>query len=183
MTSAAKRLALETLGWVVLVAGILAIFLPGPGLLLTFAGLAILSTQYTWARRLTDPVRVKAWQAAVEGVETPLRIALSALGALVVGAIGALWVWSPPAPSWWPLDAQWWLFGGPVIGWTLIGSCLIALGLLVFCIVRFRGHPERVERVQEMRAAYRERVALRRRAHRRLNRRTGRKDRPWHGHL
>jgi hypothetical protein len=42
---AAKRLVLETLGWVLLVAGVAAIFLPGPGLLGIFAGLALLSQQ------------------------------------------------------------------------------------------------------------------------------------------
>ena len=44
---AAKRLFLEILGWTVLAIGVLALFLPGPGLLLTFSGLAVLSTQYT----------------------------------------------------------------------------------------------------------------------------------------
>ena len=36
----AKRVVLETLGWVLLLAGVAAIFLPGPGLLGIFAGLA-----------------------------------------------------------------------------------------------------------------------------------------------
>ena len=43
MTGAAKRLLLEILGWVLLLAGIAALVLPGPGLLLMFAGLAILA--------------------------------------------------------------------------------------------------------------------------------------------
>ena len=39
----AKRIVLECVGWVLLVVGVAAIFLPGPGLLCIFAGLALLS--------------------------------------------------------------------------------------------------------------------------------------------
>lgn len=183
MTSAAKRLLLETVGWILLVAGVLALFLPGPGLLLTFSGLAVLSTQYLWARRLTEPVRVRAWLAAVEGVENPLRITLSALAALSIGAVGALWVWSPPAPRWWMLDDRWWLFGGPAVGWTLIASSVVGLGLLGFSVRRFYRRPAAVAEVMWLHRMYKEKVARRRIAHRRLNRLTGRRDRFWHGHL
>ena len=51
MTGAAKRVLLEVLGWLLLLAGIAAILLPGPGLLLMAAGLAVLSQQYTWFGR------------------------------------------------------------------------------------------------------------------------------------
>src|SRR5690606_4281680 len=105
----AKRLLLEVLGWILLGVGILALFLPGPGMLMTLGGLAILSGQYGWARRLMEPVRVKAWRGAAEGVETVPRIALSALVALVMIAVAVLWLWSPPAPGWWPLAERWWL--------------------------------------------------------------------------
>ena len=60
MTGAAKRIVLETLGWVLLVLGIAALFLPGPGLLGIFAGLALLSQQYEWAERHVEPVRLHA---------------------------------------------------------------------------------------------------------------------------
>lgn len=182
MTSAAKRLLLETLGWILLVVGVLALFLPGPGLLLTFSGLAVLSTQYLWARRLTEPVRVRAWLAAVEGVENWLRIALSALAALFFSAVGALWVWSPEAPRWWPLAERWWLFGGPALGWTMIASSAIALALLGFSVHRFHGRPAAVAEVHRMHTAYKQKVVRRRLAHQRLNRLRGRRDRFWHGH-
>lgn len=183
MTAAAKRLLLETLGWVLLVVGIAALFLPGPGLLLIFFSLILLSTQYVWARRLTEPVRVHAWYAAAEGVQTWPRITLSALAALCVAAVGVVWLWHPPAPSWWPVAEEWWLFGGPGMGYVFIGSAVLALGLLAFSVRRFYHHPLAVDEVMRMRSAYAQRVALRKQAHRRLNRMTGRRDRFWHGHL
>lgn len=170
MTAAAKRIALEILGWVVLAAGLAAMVLPGPGLLLTFAGLAILSTQYTWAKRLMEPVRIRAWRGAAEGVETVPRIILSALAGLALVALGVLWVLDPPAPSWWPVRATWWLFGGDAVGITLVGSGLLALGLLVFAVQRFHGKPDAVEAIDLMEAEHRERVRVRKEARRRLDR-------------
>ncbi|MPV36390.1 PGPGW domain-containing protein [Georgenia subflava] len=167
---AAKRLALEILGWTLLLAGVLALFLPGPGLLLTFAGLAVLSTQYALARRLVAPVRVRAWRAAAEGVETVPRMMMSILGALLVAAFGALWLWSPPTPPWWPLRPEWWLFGGPAVGVTLVVSSVIALGLLGYAAHRFRGKPDAVAQVALMEQRHRVRVAARREARRRLQR-------------
>ncbi|WP_228255118.1 PGPGW domain-containing protein [Ornithinimicrobium avium] len=170
MTHAAKRLALETLGWTVLVLGILALFLPGPGLLLTLAGLVLLSTQYPWARRLLEPVRVRAWQAAVEGTQSWLRITLSVLAALSVAAVGVFWVASPPRPHWWPVHEALWLFGGPAVGITMILSSVLGLGLLAFSVHRFYRRPAAVAEVAAMRARYRVRVAFRRRARHRLSR-------------
>lgn len=165
---AAKRLFLEILGWTVLAIGVLALFLPGPGLLLTFSGLAVLSTQYTWARRVMEPVRIKAWRGAAEGVETPLRIALSTVAALTVTATGVLWLLDPPAPGWWPLREEWWLFGGPAVGVTLVASSVLGLGLLGFAVHRFTGKPAAVEAIDRMEQQHKVRVAARRRARRRL---------------
>ena len=76
MTGTAKRIVLETAGWALLVIGIIAIPLPGPGLLGVFAGLALLSQQYEWADRRVEPVRLRALRSAAEGVETWPRIVL-----------------------------------------------------------------------------------------------------------
>ena len=77
MKSAARRVALETVGWVLVVAGIAALVLPGPGLLMVFAGLVLLSQQYDWAERRVEPVKKRALKAAAEGVETWPRIVMS----------------------------------------------------------------------------------------------------------
>lgn len=165
MTGAAKRILLEILGWVLLLAGIAAMVLPGPGLLLMAAGLAVLSQQYTWAERLLDPVLLRALRAAAEGVETWPRIIMSTLGALGLGAFGALWIIKPDVPSWWPVDDKWWLVGGPWTGVTLILSAFIALGLLVYSYRRFHGKPEaraalesRIDAADEDAEAQRERM-------------------------
>jgi hypothetical protein len=166
----AKRLLLEVLGWILLGVGILALFLPGPGMLMTLGGLAILSSQYGWARRLMEPVRVKAWRGAAEGVETVPRIALSALVALVMIGVAVLWLWSPPAPGWWPVAERWWLFGGPAVGITMIVSAVVALALLGYAARRFHRHPAAVADVLRMEERYRARRRHRVEARRRLRR-------------
>jgi hypothetical protein len=140
----AKRVVLETLGWVLLLAGLAAIFLPGPGLLGIFAGLALLSQQYDWAERRVEPVRIRALRGAAEGVETWPRITASLLGAVFLLACGVLWIMRPPAPDWWPLVESWWLPGGLWTGVTQVASAFIAVGLIVYSYRRFHGKPEAV---------------------------------------
>jgi uncharacterized protein (TIGR02611 family) len=58
-----KRVGVTIAGFAVMLAGIVLLVLPGPGWLLIFAGLAILSTEYLWARRLLMTAKRKAEQA------------------------------------------------------------------------------------------------------------------------
>jgi hypothetical protein len=173
VTGAAKRVLLEVLGWVLLLAGIAALVLPGPGLLLMAAGLGVLSQQYTWAERLLDPVLLRALRAAAEGVETWPRIVMSTLGALCLAGLGVLWIVKPEEPSWWPVAERWWLPGGVWTGVTLLLSCVIALALIVYSYRRFHGKPEAVaalesrideadEEAHEQRGRMRDRVDERR---------------------
>lgn len=148
-TGAAKRLVLETLGWVLLVAGVAAIFLPGPGLLGIFAGLALLSQQYEWAEKRVHPVRVRAMRGAADSVETWPRIVASLVGALALVPLGVLWIQQPPAPGWWPLAESWWLPGGMWTGVTQIASAAIAVGLIVYSYRRFHNNPEAVAALHE----------------------------------
>lgn len=145
MTAAAKRLILETVGWLMLAAGIAAIFLPGPGLLLIFGGLAILSQQYTWAERWVEPVRLRSLRGAAEGVETWPRVIASSVLALGLIGCGVLWIVKPAAPSWWPVSDFWWLPGGVWTGVTQIASGVIAGALIVYSYRRFHGKPEAVK--------------------------------------
>ncbi len=136
---AVRRLVLEIVGWTLVAGGIAALVLPGPGLLLLVAGLAVLSEQYEWAERRLEPVKERAIKTASDGVETWPRIIASTLGALGIVAVGVYWVISPAAPGWWPLDDKWWLPGGWGTGSSLILSGLIALGLVIYSYREFRG--------------------------------------------
>lgn len=151
MTGAAKRIGLEILGWTLLVLGIAAIFLPGPGLLGIFAGLAVLSQQYDWAEKRVEPVRQRALRGAAESVETWPRIVASCLGAVALAACGVLWIIKPASPAWWPLSDTWWLPGGIWTGVTQIASAFIAVALVVYSYRRFHGKPEAVEALDRTR--------------------------------
>jgi hypothetical protein len=144
MTGAAKRVLLEVLGWLLLVVGIAALVLPGPGLLLMFAGLAVLSQQYEWAERWVEPVRLRALKGAAESVETWPRIVASTLFALALIGCGVAWIIQPDEPSWWPVDDSWWLPGGLWTGITQVVSGLLALALIVYSYRRFHGRPDAV---------------------------------------
>jgi uncharacterized protein (TIGR02611 family) len=58
-----KRIAVTIAGAVVILVGVAMLVLPGPGWVVIFAGLAILSTEYVWARRLLEKAKEKAGQA------------------------------------------------------------------------------------------------------------------------
>jgi uncharacterized protein (TIGR02611 family) len=136
--AAAKRIVLETLGWLLVIGGVAALVLPGPGLLGIFAGLALLSQQYEWAERRLAPVKKKALEAAEDSVRTWPRIVASGTAALVLVAAGVLWCLRPAAPDWWPLAERWWLSGGWGVGITQILSGLVALAMIVYSYRRFR---------------------------------------------
>jgi len=135
----ARRVAIEVAGWGLVLIGIAAIFLPGPGLLSLFAGLAILSQQYEWAERRVRPVEIMALKSAAQSVQTWPRILASVAGALALAAVGVFWGIGTEVPGWWPLPDRFWLVGGWGTGGTLIASSLIALATIVYSFRRFRG--------------------------------------------
>ena len=51
-------------GGAVLLAGLVMLVLPGPGVLTVVAGLAILGTEYAWARKALDEAKRRAKLAA-----------------------------------------------------------------------------------------------------------------------
>src|SRR6478735_7285612 len=99
-TSKAARIGLEILGWLLLAAGVAALVLPGPGLLLLALGLWVLAKNYRWADRLLDPVKRAAYRGASESVTSWPRIILSTLLALGLIALGIYWGVRPPALGW-----------------------------------------------------------------------------------
>ena len=80
------RVGVAVLGGIVLVAGIAMIPYPGPGWLVVFAGLAILATEFHWARRVLHYARGKydAWTDWLGRQTLLVRLAVLALTGLVV---------------------------------------------------------------------------------------------------
>lgn len=138
MRRAGKRIVLEVVGWSLIVVGIAALVLPGPGLLALFAGMLVLSQQYEWANQRVDLVRDRAMEAAEYGVQSWPRILLSVVGALSLIVVGVVWGLQPAVPTQWPLPDSLWLAGGWGTGVILIASGLFAFGLLGYSYRRFR---------------------------------------------
>ncbi len=138
MKSAAKRVVVEALGWILVLVGIAALVLPGPGLLALFAGVALLATQYEWAEHRLEPVKKAALRGAADSVKTWPRIIMSTAGVAWLIGSGVLWLVQPPAPDWWPVDDGWWLVGGWPTGVTLIASGILAGAMIVYSYLHFR---------------------------------------------
>jgi uncharacterized protein (TIGR02611 family) len=62
LTRHGKRFAVTVAGVVVVIVGIILCPLPGPGIAIIIGGLAILATEYVWAKRLLHWVRDKSRQ-------------------------------------------------------------------------------------------------------------------------
>ena len=137
-TSWWKRRGIEIAGWTLVIFGLAALVLPGPGLLGLVAGLLLLSTQYAWAKRVLRPARIKALQLSIKSVQTWPSIILTILGGLALISLGIIWGMRPGAPSWWPIADSWWLVGGWATGITLMVSGAVVLALLVYSFRRFR---------------------------------------------
>ncbi|HEX6212896.1 MAG TPA: PGPGW domain-containing protein [Methylomirabilota bacterium] len=140
--STGKHVLLQGAGWILVIVGLAALILPGPGLLALLAGMAILATQYEWAHRRLAPVRKAALRSAADSVQSWPRILLSLSVVCLLIGLGVYWGLSAEAPSWWPVGDRWWLVGGWGTGATLIGSGVIAFAMLVYSYLNFRDRDE-----------------------------------------
>ncbi|MGH3457445.1 PGPGW domain-containing protein [Aeromicrobium sp.] len=140
-----RRTGSEFLGWTLVVIGIPMMPLPGPGTIVLVAGIALLAPHYAWARRILDPLRVRAIAAAKYGVATLPRIVVSALGGLWLFALGVVWWISPNIPRFEVLGFG---FGPelPAHGWGtgvgLMASAVAAWSLLAYSVHRWRPENE-----------------------------------------
>lgn len=87
-----RRIAIAVAGGTVLLLGVVAIPYPGPGWLIVFTGLAILATEFAWARRVLDFAKSKydAWTAWVKRQHPMVRFAVLAATGLTV--VVTLWL-------------------------------------------------------------------------------------------
>lgn len=94
------RLGLALTGWVLVVVGVILMPLPGPGLLIVFSGIVVLSTVYTWAKKLRHRLKDLVDKSTRESVASPFRILMSVLGALSLALVGLLLFLDPTLPTW-----------------------------------------------------------------------------------
>jgi uncharacterized protein (TIGR02611 family) len=87
-----RRLLVAINGGLVVVVGIIMVPYPGPGWVVVFAGLAILSKEYPWASRLLKWAKKKynAFYAWVAIQNWPVRAVLALFTVIVV--VGTLWL-------------------------------------------------------------------------------------------
>jgi uncharacterized protein (TIGR02611 family) len=96
------RLAVAIGGFLIVQIEIILISLPGPGLLVIAAGLAVLALEFAWAEHLLERT-IERLSEAGEKVRRASRLEqalLGLLGALVAGAaLTAAYHWDPPLLS------------------------------------------------------------------------------------
>jgi uncharacterized protein (TIGR02611 family) len=85
---ALRLVAVTVVGSVLLVAGVVALVLPGPGMLLCLLGLVVLSREYAWARRSLRWARVTSQQSVARSSSSRTATVLSELGGLALAVVG-----------------------------------------------------------------------------------------------
>ena len=101
------RSTVGLVGGVITVGGAALLPLPGPGWVIIFVGLAILASEFTWARRLLRYARdkVEAWSRWVRRRPLPVRLGLGAgFVALALLAVGGYFSWQG-VPGWLPFSS------------------------------------------------------------------------------
>src|SRR3954464_8526280 len=85
-----KTVVIAVLGGLLTLAGIALLVLPGPGFVLVAAGLAVLATRFSWARKPLDYAKDKAQSGVDEVAKSPWRAAWAVLAALALVALGVV---------------------------------------------------------------------------------------------
>ncbi len=145
---ALRKAGVLVLGWLLVLLGVIAMPLPGPGLLILLAGLIVLSQEYEWAERRVEPVKKKAFDVAKASVSTYPKIVFSALAACSIISFGVFLGIDPEIPHIATIPELGPIgpvevgpsvpFGGWTTGSSIAFSGLVALGILVYSMVRFR---------------------------------------------
>lgn len=122
-----RRTGSEVLGWTLAAIGVVLLVVPGPGMLLILAGVALLAPHYAWAHRAMEHLHDAVIEAAHRGVQTKKRIAWGALSAGGLAALGILWLVGPRIPVF--------RIGMVTIGPELPGGVAAGIGLLVSGVI------------------------------------------------
>ena len=100
-----KRSAVTVLGAALLLLGAAMMVLPGPGILVIVAGLAVLATEYVWAKTLLKRARAQAEKVQEATVSSPVRTAGTVVFGIGMLAVGLAMVFAPDLglPLWSPV--------------------------------------------------------------------------------
>ena len=85
-----RTAVVAVLGGLLTLAGIALLVLPGPGFVLVAAGLAVLATRFSWAKKPLDYAQDKAVAGVEEVGRSPWRAAGAVVAALALVAVGVL---------------------------------------------------------------------------------------------
>ena len=125
-----KRFAVTILGFGLLLLGAAMMVLPGPGILVIVAGLAVLATEYVWAQRMLKTAKTQAEKVQEAAVASPVRTAATVVFGLALLALGLTMVFVPD------LDVPFW---SPVTGGILAVTALILLVTTYLTVRAARG--------------------------------------------
>ncbi|CAM3983845.1 PGPGW domain-containing protein [Nocardioides marinus] len=138
-----RRLLLSTLGWLLVLVGVVLYPLPGPGLLVLVLGLALLSRYDPWAARRLAPLQRRALVETRRSVATLPRLLVTASVTVALGVSGLVWLADPARPDWWLLPTWTWLPGGTWAGVGQIVSGVAGLAVVVWARVALLPDPDR----------------------------------------
>jgi uncharacterized protein (TIGR02611 family) len=135
-----KRYVVTIAGFGVLAFGAVLLVLPGPGLLLIVVGLAILATEYVWARRLV--VRAKKEAKRVQDAAVASRLRTGGSLAFASGLVGLGFTMVIVNDLAWPIfvaffDKLW----GPVTGGVLMFTGSIPITTTTITRMTAKGKP------------------------------------------
>ena len=101
----AKRFAVTIVGVALLLLGAAMMVLPGPGILVIVGGLALLATEYVWARKMLKTAQAQAEKVQEAAVASPVRTAATVLFGVAMLGVGLAMVFlrDVDLPFWSPL--------------------------------------------------------------------------------
>jgi uncharacterized protein (TIGR02611 family) len=101
----AYRVVVAIIGFAIIITGLALIPLPGPGWLIVFGGLAVLSTEFAWAERLLHFARSKVagWTEWVLRQSLAVRALIGLLSLAFVAGVIAIYAEVVGLPEWLPL--------------------------------------------------------------------------------
>jgi uncharacterized protein (TIGR02611 family) len=93
-----RRIAVTAVGTVILVAGVILLVAPGPGLLVIAVALAVFAIEYEWARRRLAAVRDRARSAARQAAASRAATFCAVLFGVSAIGLGAVLIFTDVLP-------------------------------------------------------------------------------------